>query len=31
MDTKNIVVVKSIEFALEIITYCESLEEKGNL
>jgi four helix bundle protein len=28
MDTKNIVVLKSIEFALEIITYCESLEQK---
>ncbi|WP_395632668.1 four helix bundle protein [Flavobacterium sp.] len=28
MDTKNIVVLKSIEFAIEIITYCESLEQK---
>ena len=28
MDRENIVVSKSIEFALGIITYCETLEEK---
>ena len=31
MDKENIVVTKSIDFALDIIAFCEILENKRNL